>query len=370
MANSFITVKNIARQALPILVDNLVMPMLAYRDYSNTFTDLGDTIQVRKPPVYEGKDFKVGDTVTIQDINEGSVDVTLDKIATVDIKLNAIEHATNMSEAKLIDDFINPAAVALAEKINKAGVGVYKDIPTIAGGTVGTAPADLEVFSTVRKMLNKAKAPLSERYAIWDVEADAKFTTIGNLVKVNEAGTNRALREGEIGRVFGLDNYMTQAIEPHTNGATGSPLVDGAATAGATTIHIDAATTPFTDGDMFTIAGDTTQYTVSKAGAVTGTNDQDLVITPALAKNAADNAAITLVAGATNNLAFHRNAIAFVTRPLAPAPGVESYSTSNGMFSLRVTKGYDMSTKEALMSMDVLYGYKVVYPELAVRYLG
>lgn len=370
MANSFITVKNVARQALPILVDNLVMPMLVYRDYSDTFTDMGDTIQVKKPPIYEGKDFTVGSTVTLQDINEGSVDVVLDKIATVDIKLNAIEHATNMSEAKLIEDFINPAAVALAEKINKAGVLMYKEIPSIAGGTVGTAPSALSVFSTVRKQLNKQKAPLSERYAIWDVEADAKFTEIGNLVKVNEAGTNRALREGEIGRVFGLDNYYTQAIEPHENGASGSALIDGAKTAGATTIHIDAATTPFTDGDMFTIAGDTTKYTVAKAYAVTGTNDQDLDIVPALAANAADNAAITLIANATNNLAFHRNAIAFVTRPLAPAPGVESYSTSNGMFSLRVTKGYDMSKKEALMSMDVLYGYKVVYPELATRYLG
>ena len=369
MANSFITVKNVARRALPILVDNLVMPMLVYRDYSETFTDMGDTIQVKKPPIYEGKDFTVGSTVTIQDVNEGSVDVKLDKIATVDIKLNAIEHATNMSEAKLIEDFINPAAVALAEKINKAGVLMYKEIGSIAGGTVGTAPSALSVFSTVRKQLNKQKAPLSERYAIWDVEADAKFTELGNLVKVNEAGTNRALREGEIGRVFGLDNYYTQAIEPHTNGASGSAAIDGAATAGATTIHIDGASTPFTDGDMFTIAGDTTKYTVKHAGAATG-SDQDLDIVPALAANAANDAAITLIANATNNLAFHRNAIAFVTRPLAPAPGVESYSTSNGYFSLRVTKGYDMSKKEALMSMDVLYGYKVVYPELATRYLG
>lgn len=369
MANSFITVKNIARLALPTLVDNLVMPALCFNDYSETFSDLGDTIQVKKPPIYEGKDFTPGDTVTIQDINEGSVDVVLDKIATVDIKLNALEAAVNFSEQKVIDDFINPAAVALAEKINKSGVDQYINVPTIAGGTAGSAPSAISVFSTVRKALNKAKAPLSERYAIWDVEADAKFTEIGQLVKVNEAGTNRALREGEIGRVFGLDNYMTQAIEAHTNGATGTILIDGAATAGATTIHVDGLTATFKVGDMFKINSDNTVYTVNSVGTLS-TNEQDIGITPALAKNAADNAAITLESAATNNLAFHRNAIAFVTRPLAAAPGVESYSTSNGLYSLRVTKGYDMSKKEALMSMDVLYGYKVVYPELAVRYLG
>ena len=369
MANSFITVKNIARLALPILVDNLVMPELCYRDYSDTYTDLGDTIQVKKPPVYEAKDFTPGSTVTIQDITEGAVDVKLNKIATVDIKLSALEAALNFSEQKVVDDFITPAAVAIAEKINKAGVMEYVNVPTIAGGTAGTAPSTMAAFATVRKQLNKQKAPLSERYAIWDVEADAKFTELNILTAVGDAGTNRGLREGEIGRVFGLDNYYTQAIEAHTNGVTGTPLIDGAATAGATTIHVDGLTTAFAVGDMFTIASDSTKYTVCGVGTL-ASGEMDIDICPALAKNAADNAAITVASAATNNLAFHRNAIAFVTRPLAPAPGVESYSTSNGMYSLRVTRGYDMSKKEALMSLDVLYGYKTVYPELATRYLG
>ena len=161
---------------------------------------------------------------------------------------------------------------------------------------------------------------------------------------------------------------MTQAIEAHELAGAGTVLIDGAATKGATMIHVDGVTTALAVGDMFTIAGDTTKYTVNKAGAL-DTADQDLYITPALQKNAADNAAITLISTATvNNLVFHRNAIAFVTRPLnAPAGG---YTTSNGEYSLRVVRGYDMSTKSEKLSMDVLYGYKVVYPELAARYLG
>ena len=37
MANNFLTTKNIARQILPELIDNLVMPNLCYKDYSSTF---------------------------------------------------------------------------------------------------------------------------------------------------------------------------------------------------------------------------------------------------------------------------------------------------------------------------------------------
>lgn len=370
MANSFITIKNIARMTLPRLVENLVMPELVYRDYSEAYSDLGNVIQVKKPVVFEAKDFTPGDTVTDQDIVETSVDVTLDKIATVDVSINALEAATNWSQEKFMREFIEPAAVALAQKINKAGLDEYVNIPNLIG-TAGTTPSALTDFSAARKFLNKAKAPMAERYAIWDVDADAKFTEIGNLVKVNEAGSNQALREGQIGRVYGIDNYMTQAIEAHALKGAGTVLIDGAATKGASMIHVDGVTTALAAGDMFTIAGDTTKYTVNKAGAL-DTADQDLYITPALQANAADNAAITLISTATvNNLVFHRNAIAFVTRPLkTPEGGVAAYTTSNGEYSLRVVQGYDMTTKKEKLSMDVLYGYKVVYPELAARYLG
>ena len=123
------------------------------------------------------------------------------------------------------------------------------------------------------------------------------------------------------------------------------------------------------EGDTFTIAGDTTVYRVVGAGKLQ-TNDQDLEITPALAKNAADNAAITLGAAYVPNLVFHRNAIAFVTRPLVAPAGADSYTTSYNDISLRVVRDYDITTKREKLSVDILYGYKTVYPELSAVYMG
>ena len=369
MSNQFITLKSIARQTLPRLVENLVMPELVWSDFNDTFSDLGDTIQVRKPVELEAKDFTIGGTVTDQDIKENSVDVKLDKIATVDVSINALEAAVNWSPEKFTKEFIEPAAVALAQKINKAGVDLYAEIPNLLG-TAGTTPSAMADFSAARKFLNKAKAPMTERYAIWDVEADAKFTEISNLFKVNEAGWNATLRQGQIGNIYGLENFMTQAIEPHALAGAGTVLVDGSASKGATELHVDGVTTALARGDMFTIAGDNTKYTVVSAGALAST-DQDLVICPALQANASDNAAITLVSTATtNNLVFHRTAIAFVSRPLHAPEAVPSYTTSNGKYSLRIVKAYDRDHKTEKLSMDVLYNYKVLNPDLAARYLG
>lgn len=365
MANEFSNVKLIARQMLPRLIENLVMPNLCYKDYSEDYANLGDTIQVRKPTKLTAVAFNPASGTTDQDIKEETVDVKLDTLATVDVGITAVEAATNLEN--LQQQVIEPAAVALAEKINQDGLKMYTQFPAI--GTAGTTPDGLDDFAAARKYLNKQKAPMTGRVAVWDPEADAAFSQIGNLVKVNEAGASEALREGQIGRVMGLDNYMAQGVAQHTKSAAGTVLVDGAATKGANMIHVDGLSAAFAIGDHFTIAGDTTVYTVVKAGTL-DTADQDVYILPALQKNAANDAAITVGANYTGNMVFHKNAIAFVTRPLHAPAGVEAYTTSYNGVTLRVVRGYDMTYKKEKISVDVLYGYKAVYPELGVTYMG
>lgn len=369
MANDFVTVKNIARQTLPRLIENLVMPNLCYKDYSDTFTKLGDTIQVKKPVILEAKNFTAGSPVVTQDVKEESVDVKLDKIATVDVNFEAIQMATNVDDLNRL--VIEPAAVALAEKINREGLEMYKFIGRV-GGTAGATPSTLADLSAVRKGLNKAKAPLADRVAIWDTDADAKFTELGNLVKVNESGSPRALREGEIGRVYGLDNYMSQAVAEYATQLTAHTAVklNGATTAASTVLSIDGTslTGKLSVGDVLQI-GDVF-YTVAEETAAASSNAIANIKVNEPIQAHADNANITVHTGGVQNLAFHKNAIAFVTRPLIDPKGVEAYTTSFNGISLRVVRGYDMDYKRDKMSIDVLYGYKVVYPELAMRYLG
>lgn len=285
MANTFLTCQEIARAALPILHDNLVFPALTYRDYSGEFKAKGDTIQVRKPAKFTANQFE--GTISAQDANEESVLVKLDKIADVSTVLTSKELTLNIED--FTAQIVQPAMVAIAEKINRDGLALYVDV-TNSTGTAGTTPSTLADIAAGAKVLNQNKAPLEGRAAVWDAEALAAFQTLDAVVHAEKSGSTVALREGAIGRLLGVDNYMSQAV------------------------------------------ADAGEYTA--------------------------------------NLMFHKNAFAFVNRPLEVAHGVESYVTDFNGLSIRVTMAYDITTKKQTISFDCLYGYKTIYPELAVVVKG
>lgn len=370
MANQFIEVKEIARQLLPRLIENLVFPNLVYKDYSGDFVKgKGAKIQVKKPVVLKAEDFEQEKGTTPQDVVEDSVEVALDKFATVDVDFTSIQMVTNVDDLNRL--FLEPAAVALAEKINADGLELYKDIPYCVG-TAGTTPSTLDDIADARKMLNINKVPIAGRVAIWDPEADANFTTIPAIVNAEKSGSTQALREGSIGRVMGLDNYMAQGIKVHEAGSLGGTTgikASAETNAGLDTITLlkDSLTGNVKKGDIINIAKN--NYVVTE-DATASTNSITVKLYPALKTKVTTTDTIKIEKGHTANLAFNPNAFAFVTRPLAAPSGVEAYTTSYNGITLRVVKGYDMKTKKEMLSMDVLYGYKTMYPELATRILG
>ena len=262
MGNTFATLQTIARQALPRLIDNLVFPNLVHKDFSADFGNLGDTIRVRKPVVLTAQDFDASQGIQPQDMTENTVEVKLDKLATVDAQASAIETAVNIDDLNRV--FIEPAAVALAEKINADGLALYADVP----GMVDCGTKNIAALAEVRKALNVQKVPTTGRVAVWDPVADAAFSQIEAVLHAEKSGSTQALREGSIGRVFGIEHYMSQAVKAHTGGAgltsVTAPKVNGAVTKGATSIAIDgtALVGKLLKGDVLAI-GDYS-YTVTE----------------------------------------------------------------------------------------------------------
>ena len=65
--------------------------------------------------------------------------------------------------------------------------------------------------------------------------------------------------------------------------------------------------------------------------------------------------------GYTPSIAFHKNALALVTRPLALPQGAAKAATVNyDGFGLRVVYGYDMQTKTDTVSIDMICGVKLL----------
>lgn len=70
---------------------------------------------------------------------------------------------------------------------------------------------------------------------------------------------------------------------------------------------------------------------------------------------------IAKAGGYTPSIAFHKNAMALVTRPLALPQGAAKAAIVNyDGFGLRVVYGYDMNTKTDTISIDMLCGVKLL----------
>jgi len=130
-------------------------------------------------------------------------------------------------------------------------------------------------------------------------------------------------------------------------------------------------------GDKLTIAGDSTVYHVTAdvtlapaASPATGT----IVISPGLvvATEAAD--VVTLKTDYVANLAFNREAIAFANRPLAIS--ATPSANSNIRVEVDALTGISMRLEivrqhgQDLFRYDILYGKKVVYPDLVTIIAG
>lgn len=374
MPNELLNCKKIARQALPILKENLVVPALFRTDYSDEFANIGDEIQIKKPAIFEGKDFVDGNNVTIQEIKNKNARVKMDSIVDVSVEITSKELSLN--DVEFERDVVEPAVVAIAEKINAKGLEMYKKAFRHIG-TSGTTPSTLDVFANARKELNIAKAPLKDRYGVWDPDADAKFSILEAICNAEKSGSTEALREGAIGRVQGLDNYMSQQVALHNAGtftAVASPKVNGTITKGASVITMDGGqgTETIKEGDLFKIG---LQSFVATEDAKATSGAISVKVYPEVTENIADNADVVFADKTTGahvaNMVFNKNAFAFVTRPLAlPADGRKAYVTHYNGLSLRVVYGYDQKTKKNMLSIDTLVGFAPLYPSLATVVLG
>ncbi len=363
MAKFDFSVKQIAREALPRLIDNLVFPNLIYKEQiEGRAAKQGDTVSVRCPVRLEASDFDQQSGIEAQAMQNDTIDVKLEHIATVDMQVGAIEAACDFDS--VVRMFIDPAAAALAEKINREGLELYKDIPYIAG-TAGTTPAGLGDLASASCALDMQKVPVGMRCAVWDPAATAALKQVPAIVNADKCGSTAALRTGAIGKVFGLENYMSQAVCSHKKGS-GATLSLSAAVTDKDEVTFSAnGSGKIAKGDILTVAGKT--YTVLEDAAISS-GSVTLKLYPKLTASSSDT--VTVLGNHVANLVFHPDAFAFITRPLQAPAGVESYVTTYNGISLRVVRGYDMKYKREILSMDVLYAFKTIYPELALRYLG
>lgn len=365
MANTFLTPSIIAKEALIVLENNLVFGKLVYPAYSTEFHKVGDTITIRKPAKLVSNVWTSG--FNPQDITEGSVAVTLDTLLDVSFEVTSKELTLSIQEFS--KQCIEPAMRAHAQKIDSILAGLYYTIPYYVAVDDSTEAKKLETCAGLRRVMNDNKAPFQERSVVVSSSREAAYLVVPSFLNAEKRGDTDALREASLGRIFGFNWYLDQNIVNHTKG-------------GITTAEKITLTK---DGDILELKHATAgASTTVKAGDILREGDQTFVILedktipdsnvavahyPAVTADVAESTIDEVVDTAgENSLAFHRNAFALVTAPLAkPLGGAASaVETLNGM-SIRVVYDYDIGAKANKVSIDLLMGVKTLTEELAVR---
>lgn len=214
MANDFITPSLVAKTTLATLYNTIVLAGLVWRDFDADFTGKqGDTTTVRKPATFTAEEFVRSSGITIQNADEDSTTVVLDKIADVSFAVTSEELTLE------IDDFderlLVPAAEAIAQKIDgdlaEALVDAAED--GAGGGTVtGTQSTPHTAFVDGRTRLTRNKLPLTQRYSVLSPEATGAVLKDDTFKRADASGSTTALREATIGRAFGIDTYESQVF--------------------------------------------------------------------------------------------------------------------------------------------------------------
>lgn len=365
MANTLLTPQIIANEALAILRNQFVFKDLVHTDFSNEFVKVGDTITVRKPATLIAKDFT--GTIATQDITEQSVAVQLNRFKDVSVAITSKQESLDLKDFS--KQVIEPAMVALAQIIDEdiANFAFEKAQFTVEATTA--TPTNLADIANAGKQLDIAKAPLVERSIVLHPQHKYRYALTPNLSAVNQAGDNETLRDALLGKIYNMNSYMAQNCPASTAAVSGTALRGFSVATGSTATQValsglSGATVTVKIGDGFVFNGVLYRFTADGTGSTSAI--ASIAVAPAFPAGVTVPVAVRMVRNATS-IAFHKNAFAFVMRPLDLPMGAARAAVVNGEgMAVRVVYGYDQATKTDTISFDILYGVAALRPENAV----
>lgn len=307
MANTFLTPDIIARAALATLYETTVMSNLVHRDYEQEFQQVGDTITIRRPTTFTAQEYNRVNGIQVQNATETGVPLVLNHFADVSFAVTSEDLTLNILDFGA--QLLNPAMEAISQKIDRdLHIDTVANVTQEVGVVGGTNPP---------------------------------------LAGANEYAWDNPRTMIDAGRV------LTQRNVPTTNRrAVVGPITQA----------------QWLGDDLFNRAdarGDTEGLREANLGRRVFGFD------PYVSQNVVQPGSASGDSTTEVNLAFHQTAIALAFRPLALPRGAQNAAIANYKgFGLRVVYDYDIDQKQDVVSIDCLYGIKVLDANRAVLVKG
>lgn len=215
---ALLTAEGISKVALALLGRELVLPATVTRVPFDEFKGSnGDTITVRVPqPAAARTQSAPGQTITYDDIDE----------IPVQLAMVHLYHAKLISDEEAAFDLENFASQITRPQVQAVAQGAEDQLADAMNALAADAslafdatadPDDTKaVILAIRKFLGDSGSPAGDRYVACSTGIAARVLSVPEFTKVNESGSDSALRRAVIGTLYGMTFVESAALDEDT----------------------------------------------------------------------------------------------------------------------------------------------------------
>lgn len=409
MGNTLLTDSIIVKESLMELKNQLGFTKGVNRQYDDKFAvegaKIGDTINIRKPSRYEVTN---GAAYVAQGSDDQSVALVLNTQQHVGMQFSSKDLSLSVDSFK--ERYVKPACTALANRVDHTGLALYKLVNTAVGVPSASAfPSSLKGFLQAKQKLAENGVPMGKFNAIVNPATEASL--VNGLSGLFQSSDKIAAQyeDGTMGIAAGCKFMMSQNVNSHTiGGQAGTPLVKTTVSIqGQATLNIKGWTSQTSNklraGDVFTVAnvfavnpqtrqstGSLQQFVVlADAADVAGDTDAVGIYPPIFTTGqyqtvnrfpTVEDAILVFGSAAAHanvvcpqNIVYHKDAFVLGCADLFLPKGLHMAARASDPesgLSLRLISDYDVANDRMMSRLDILYGWKCVYPEFACRVVG
>ena len=357
-----------------------------------------------------------GPALSVEDFNETSIPVVLDTQFHVDTQFTTQDLSLSMD--LFSSRVLKPAIAAIANKIDRDGLVMAKNATANIVGVPGSPPSGLLTYLTAGAYLDAEGAPRDGQRAVV-VEPFTAATIIDSLKGLfippktledqfkkgvmgrDSAGMNWKLDQNVVSQTFGSWATTAGTLTANTTGLFTGALQAGWASNSTITLTSSQALT-LNQGDVIQIAGVVAANPQNRQAygsnrlrsfvvntTVTGNGAVVVNVSPAIivagqfqnvqVVTTSATATVTpynIATGTANsvvspqNILFHKHAFTFACADLQLPEGVHFAGRASDKdvgLSIRIVRQYTINNDSIPTRLDVLYGWRPLYPELSCR---
>lgn len=381
-------------------------------EFAQTGAKIGSKTNVRLPQRYQ---VAKGEAMSPVPVTDQTVAIEVTDQANIGISFSMADLTLNVDD--YTQRYVDPAVDSLVNTFDLDGMTRmaketpnYYGTPGVIPGSTGTLPLAANIVYLLAGVKMTDLGVDSDRTAFLNPLMTAYLSAANQSLQNPAAAISANFRDGQFGGggALGIQRwYETQNVYRHTIGALGgTPLVNGASQTGAAIITdgwTSAAARRLKKGDVVQFAtvyainplnyqstGTLMDFTVTADAYSDGSGNLTIPIYPPIVDSGpfqnvtnapANNDPVTVFGHASSYagvaspqaLITTKGAYAAVVVDLDKPQGVwmsERISNKKLNLSIRIVKQYNIANDQSPARMDLMYGFKAIRPEKAIRVVG